>query len=175
MKEASAAAAKAAKAEAEESAKIAAERSQMDELTRIKAELEDSQKAAALASEQAKTAQDNADFSLALVGAGVQLAGSEAAELIRYAASKRRAADPELTMDAAVKAALEANPYLVAQATQPAGQVEEAPAPQLTLHTAPDAKTPAPTAPKRATPPVDVLELSESDYQAYKRAQYGTN
>jgi hypothetical protein len=168
-KEATAKAKEAAKAEAEK----AAERAKMDEVARLQAEKADAEKMAQEAKAEAAKALEQAEFSLALVSAGVQLAGPEASDLIRFAAMKRREADPKVTVAQAVAAAIEANPYLVKQVQQDASQ--PTPSANPGLHTGPAVVSPGAPASRKPTPPVDVFSMSDADYQAYKRATHGTN
>jgi hypothetical protein len=170
VKKASRDAAERARAAAQQEAEQAAARAKLDEVQRLQAEKADAEQRAEQALAAAQAAQADAEFSLALVGLGVQLAGPEASEMIRWAASKRRSASPDLSWADAVRESLEANPYLQAAPVAPTPQS----VPTATPLNSRPAVQPAPPAPASTPQLVDVTRMSPADYQAYKRARYGS-
>ena len=163
-------AAKTAMEEAEEAARVRAERAKMDEVERLKLEKVEAEQRATDAARKATAAERERDLANTLIAGNTKLGSPKALDFLRFNAFGLCDADPALTMADAVSRVLSDHSYLVAPAASEQPQAPAAPVQRPS--TAPPVKaTQAPAAAKPA-PGVDVLSMSKQDYERYKRENH---
>jgi hypothetical protein len=163
-------AAKKAVDEARDAAAQAAERAKMDEVGRLKAEKADAEAKLAATTERAASAERERDLSNALVTSGVRLVDEKSLDFVRFQAAKIADAE-EIPMATAVTRVLGEHKYLIAPATS--ATPEPVATPVERPSTAPPTKptqTPSAAKPEEG---VDVMSMTRTEYEQYKRSQHG--
>lgn len=166
-------AAKQAMEEAEEKARIDAERAKMDELERLKLEKQEAEQRAVEAARKATEAERERDLANTLIASNLKLANPRALDFLRFNAFGMCDADPNLTMADAVSRVLTEHSYLAAPAdAAPAAQPQTPSQPVERPSTAPPTKPTQTPAAAKPEPGVDVLSMSKQEYENYKRRNH---
>ena len=166
-------AAKSAMEEAQEAARVAAERAKMDEVERLKLEKSEAEARATQNEAKAVAAERERDLANTLIAGNTKLASPKSLDFLRFNAFQLCDGDSTLTMADAVNRVLAEHGYLVAgvESNTPAEAPVVAP-PVERPSTAPPTKTTQAPAAAKPDEGVDVMSMTKQEYLAYKRSTH---
>lgn len=147
--------------------KLRAERAEMKELERVRAEKEDAAKEAAQLKEQLLNTQIERDMTSAIVEDGVKLSSADSLEFLKYQAVKL-SSETDMDIRQATRAVIEKHPYLQDKGAPPSPKESVSTVPKSAL----PKNTQAPSKPA-PDPEVDTLSMTPQQYREYRRFKHG--